>query len=334
MNPIQKLTMQSLNAEIFSSDVLRWIEEENLWNLWVPKSYGGKESSLAEGLQILKKLAATDGSLGWTVTLCSGANFFIGNLQPQTAEDLFQNKQKPLLGGSGSVSGTAEKRGNHYLINGQWKYATGAPYLTHFTLNARILEEGRPVTEKNGDPVIRSFVIPAKNVRIIEDWNSMGLKATATHSFEVDHLEVSEKFSFLYDRCYLPQPIFHVPFSIFADLTLWVNYIGMAENFLREANPHLNSEKTSPLEKVISKANKKILTYSKSVENTANRAQGFAEGQIQEIHREASGSVRSITNTIIEIYPQLGVKASAEDQMLNQIFRDYFTATQHHIFVK
>ncbi|MDN6310547.1 MAG: hypothetical protein L0J60_07740 [Psychroflexus sp.] len=39
-----------------------------------------------------------------------------------------------------------------------------------------------------------------------------------------------------------------------------------------------------------------------------------------------------MTAAITSIYPYLGVKASRTDQQLNQIFRDYFTATQHHIF--
>ncbi len=190
---IQELRKDSFNAKIFPSRVLEWIAKENLWNIWVPRSYGGLEMSFSEGLEKLKYLAGIDGSLGWTVTLCSGANFFIGNLKTEVAEEIFLNTEKPVcFGGSGGVFGTAEKTGNHYKISGKWKYATGAPYLTHFTLNAAIWENGTELKNPDGTPLIRSFIIPAGNVTVIEDWNSMGLKATVTHSFEVKEEVITE----------------------------------------------------------------------------------------------------------------------------------------------
>ena len=51
-----------------------------------------------------------------------------------------------------------------------------------------------------------------------------------------------------------------------------------------------------------------------------------------EIHQEASESVRLLSGAMIGAYPLLGIRASSMQNPLNQIFRDYFTATQHHIF--
>src|SRR5690606_6621429 len=159
------------DAAVFRPEVLKWIATENLWNIWVPRQFGGLESNFTEGLKKLQSLARMDGSLGWTVTLCSGANYFIGNLQPETAKEIFA--QPAILGGSGGLFGTAEKEGNQYKLNGIWKYATGAPYLTHFTLNAKIVEDGVEQTNEDGSPKFLSFVIPANTVFIIEDWNTM-----------------------------------------------------------------------------------------------------------------------------------------------------------------
>ena len=85
------------DAAVFRKEVLQWIEEENLWNIWVPKAFGGLECSLSDGLKTLQALARLDGSLGWTVTLCSGANFFIGNLRPEVAREVFAHSA--ILGG-------------------------------------------------------------------------------------------------------------------------------------------------------------------------------------------------------------------------------------------
>ncbi|NKI26549.1 acyl-CoA dehydrogenase [Arenibacter sp. 6A1] len=319
----------------FPTEVLEWIAEKNLWSLWVPKSHGGLELSFTAGLRELKSLAKIDGSLGWTITLCSGANFFIGNLQPEAATEIFGAPVAPVcFGGSGGVFGIAEKLGNTYKISGQWHYATGASYLTHFTLNAKIIENGEELQNKDGSPVVRSFVLPKDKVEIVENWNTMGLKASVTHSFDVKEVVIDKKYSFLYNQVYLDSPIFNIPFSVFADLTLWVNYIGMAEHFLEEAAKLIAKERLIGLETVLDSANEKVKGYALEIEKRLGEEEVCSEDTIERIHSEAVESVQNISKAIMEPYPWLGVSACREDHQLNQVFRDYFTATQHHIFTK
>ena len=332
------INMQTLRDYCFGTavlppEVLQWINKENLWNLWVPRSYGGLEASLSEGLQRLKTLARTDGSLGWTVTLCSGANYFIGNLNKEATDDIFYNSQKPILGGSGGMFGTAEEIKEGYKISGKWQYATGAPYLSHFTLNARILRHGAEIKDSDGTSKFLSFVIPKEKVQIVSDWNTMGLKATATHSFEVDAI-VDEKYAFKYDHFRLPQPIFKIPFSVFADMTLWVNYLGIAEHYLEVAQTILSNEVLQGLSALISMTNQDVYNISKEIETSVQQSQEFTEDYSRKLHSQAADSVRHISREILAVYPLLGIKASSCDHQLNQIFRDYFTATQHHIFSK
>lgn len=333
LNNIQQLREHCFDADVFSSEILEWIEKENIWNLWVPKSYGGLEASLSEGLHTLKILAKTDGSLGWTVTLCSGANYFIGNLDKEVADEIFLSSKTPVLGGSGGVFGTAEKLEGGYKISGKWRYATGAPYLSHFTLNARIMLNGKEVMEKDGTPKVRSFIIPKEKVQVVSDWNTMGLVATATYSFEVNEV-VDEKYCFQYNHFYLPQPIFKIPFTLFADVTLWVNYLGMVEHFLEEAQNVLTEEALSDLTNIVSTTNREIFEFSEEIESIIQHSKDFTEEYIQKVHCHAADSVRGISRLIVEVYPYLGIKACNRDHQLNQIFRDYFTATQHHIFSK
>lgn len=319
----------------FSTDTLQWISDRNLWNLWVPKAYNGLESSLTHGLKELQSIAKIDGSLGWTVTLCSGANYFIGNLQPDTANQIFSNSKKTVcFGGSGGVFGIAEQQGDHYIISGEWHYATGAPYLSHFTLNAKILSDGKQLLNADGTSLVYSFVVPKENVTIIKDWKTMGLKATATHSFKVDAVLVPSKQAFVYNRFYLPQPIFKIPFSVFADLTLWVNYLGMAEHFYDEASLILEPKTLEPFSSLLSKTNHELYVYAEEMELLTNNDTSITQTQIETIHKAASASVKDLSQAIINIYPLLGVKACSGQHVLNRIFRDYFTATQHHIFAR
>ncbi|MBM1104990.1 acyl-CoA dehydrogenase [Aurantibacter crassamenti] len=331
-NEIRQLREQNLGVTVFVSEVLEWIGNHNLWNLWVPKSYGGLELSLSEGLQKLKTLAYIDGSLGWTITLCSGANYFVGNLDKDIAQLLFLNERPPILGGSGGVFGVAEEYEGYYRISGNWQYATGSLYLSHFTLNAKILKNGKEVKEKDGSPMVRSFVLPKEKVKVVPDWDAMGLVATVTHSFEVNDVKIDRKYSFQYNEVYLSQPIFKIPFSLFVDITLWVNYLGMVEHFLEESQPFLSDKKLQSLKTAISYANQKIFHFSEEIENTIQEQKCFTKEYMQKVHSCAVDSVSDFSRALIEVYPNLGIKACRKEHPLNQIFRDYFTATQHHVF--
>src|SRR5450432_2645066 len=72
---------------------LALIYEQRWFSLFVPLSRGGLGLSLPEGLELEEGLAWADGSTGWTVTLCGGANWFIGFLQPAIAWELFSDQR-------------------------------------------------------------------------------------------------------------------------------------------------------------------------------------------------------------------------------------------------
>tara|TARA_Y100001933_G_scaffold218027_1_gene225961 strand:+ start:5865 stop:6893 length:1029 start_codon:yes stop_codon:yes gene_type:complete len=318
----------------FTPEVLDWIARENWWNLWVPESFGGLGMSLPEGLETLRSLARLDGSLGWTVTLCSGANYFIGNLEGDVAKGIFMGSKAPVcFGGSGGVFGTADREGDTYVVSGTWKYATGAPYLTHFTLNARVRENGTDVIREDGTPLVRSFVLGRKDVEIIRDWNTMGLRATATHSFAVRAKRVHGRYSFSYDELYRSDPIFKIPFGVFADLTLWVNYIGMAEHFWEEARKVAGrNDFVDRLQRAVSDADGECSGHGERIWHLVSKAEGIPEAYAREIHQNATDSVGLLAEAVVKGYPMLGIRAATMGHPLNRVFRDFFTATQHHIF--
>ena len=62
-----------------------------------------------------------------------------------------------------------------------------------------------------------------------------------------------------------------------------------------------------------------------------NQQEITVEVQI-EIHQFAETLVANLSHKILDLYFQLGIKASHTNEPIHQIFRDYFTATQHANF--
>lgn len=328
----KEIREKMLGASEVPQAVIDQIHQERLLQIWVPKKYGGLGFRLKEGLSALFDWSEIDGSLGWMLTLCSGANFFSRNVKPEIAKQLFSDP-KTCFGGSGMIGGTAEKQTDGtFLINGIWHFATGAPHLSHFTLNAKLTEKEEPLLDELGSEMIRSFIIPKNKVEIIPNWKSMGMKATGTYSFKVDNVKISEDYSFIYDEFFTDDVLDRIPFRIFADLTLLVNYLGMAAHFSEEAikiRPHLDLHL---LNEKIEKELKRIFELGDEIESLLNHLTTISFEKQNEIHNYSSDLFESLSHQILEIYFQLGIKASHTDSAIYQVFCDYFTATQHSNF--
>ena len=328
----KEIRMKMHGASEVPSKIIDQIHEERLLQIWVPKVYGGLGLRLNQGLKLLFDWSKIDGSLGWMLTLCSGANFFSRNLKTNIAKELFSNP-KTCFGGSGMIGGIAEKQNDGtFLINGLWHFATGAPHLTHFTLNARLTENGNPLLDESGNELIRSFVISKNQTEIIPNWKSMGMKATGTYSFKVENIKVTEDYSFIYDEFFTGDAMDKIPFRVFADLTLLVNYLGMAAHFSEEAIKIRSYLDLKFFDEKINKAMVKVIEFADEVEGLLNESKAITPEKQSEIHDYSSDLVDNLSHQILQIYIQLGIKASHIDSEVYQVFCDYFTATQHSNF--
>ncbi|MDQ1858992.1 hypothetical protein [Chryseobacterium sp. WLY505] len=319
-------------ASRISDEVMQYIHEEGLLKIWVPQKYGGLGYRFEEGLKALFGWAQTDGSFGWMLTLCAGANYFSRNVKPEIAELLFTHSET-CFGGSGMVGGTAEKIDNsYYLINGSWNFATGAPHLTHFTLNAKMTENGKPILDGNGNEIVRSFIIPKEQAQVIPNWKSMGMKASGTYSFTVENAIVSEEYGFVYDIFFTNDILDSIPFRVFADLTLLVNYLGMASHFIEEAvliRPEIHFKSFA---ESVEKHLEKVLQIAGEVENILGDHKDISEGYQNEIHQYGVELVQKLSHQILTVYTQLGIRATDTNSAVYQVFCDYFTAAMHFNF--
>lgn len=331
-------------------DQLAIIYEQGWFNLFVPKQYGGLELSLPEALRIEEALAWTDGSTGWTVTLCSGANWFVGFLDPSAAAEVYQDG-KVCLAGSGRASGVAQITDNGYRITGRWNYATGALHATAFTANCIIEKDGIALQDAAGDPLVYSFWFHKDEVRIDKNWNSIGMVATASHGFEVKDLEVPSNRAFLLQpgKAVLEDAVFHFPFLQFAEATLAVNYSGMAIRFLdlcrmlfeeKINKPDDKGSTLPPLLAILQEAEQALqetrrLFYAaiNASWQTMVSTQSVSEELLQSISHTSRRLATIARQQVDILYPFCGITAANPSTAINRVWRDLHTASQHTLLV-
>lgn len=315
-----------------TAEQLAIIYDHRWFKLFVPRSLGGLELSLPDGVRLEEELARIDGSLGWTVTLCAGANLFVGFIERSVGESIFIDPYV-CLGGSGQATGSAITEGDGYRVSGQWRYATGAPHLTHFTANC--------VTPHG----VRSFFFPRQDVQIITDWEAFGLTATASHSFAVDRLRVDPAQAFVIapHTATWNLPVYRYPFLQFAEVTLAANTLGMARHFLACCAAHL-AEKTqgagtAAFDHALLRAEQRLETsrslFYRTLYTSWNdlvQYDNIPDVRLQAVSVSARALVGIARQAVVELYPYCGMAAAQPASELNRIWRDLFTASQHSVF--
>ncbi len=327
---------------------LALIYEQQWFKLLVPKAYSGNAKSLPEMVQLEESLAWADGSFGWVVTLCSGAGWFSGFMPVKEASAIFANP-KVCLAGSGASNGTATISGDGFVLNGSWKYASGAQHATHFTANCVVKNADEMVLNEDGEPLILSFIIDKKEVKLISAWKYTGMMGTGSDAFEIKNLQVPANRSFKInpDFTMVDQMLYRYPFKQLAEATLAANLSGMAIHFMDLAE--IIFEEKMGLDKL--SINQKTI-----LENTFRQLQTefnqlrqefyFALNQswllldhekstvkeaLQQVSKTSRLLAKKSRETVDQLYPFCGLVAASPDTEINRIWRDLHTASQHSL---
>ena len=338
-------------AERSGSFLNQWLFEayrQKWFKLFVPNHLGGLELGLPEALRIEEELARIDGSLGWTVTLCAGAGWFVGFMEDSLRQEVFSNAEL-CVAGSGFVGGEADKIGDSFIISGNWTYASGALHATHFTANCIISDSGKNRLGNSGEPVIKAFILKREEVEILDSWKYMGMIATGSHAFKVDKLIVplNRCFEILPEKVKLKSPLYLYPFLQFAETTLTVNVLGLTLHFQeliektfweRNSRRKFKVKEVDYFKKVFQKEKKKILEkkeiFYKIIDDSWAEIQKEGEiskGTLAKVSNISRKMIRHCRSSNAKLYPFAGLEAAKTQTELNRVWRDFNTVSQHSL---
>ena len=316
-----------------------------------PRAAGGAELPLPEVVRLEEAVAAVDGSMGWVLTLCAGAGWFAGFLPPALARQII-GTPRVCLGGSGAPTGYADQEGDGYRISGRWDYASGAPMASHFTLNAVLRADGQVLLDEHGAPRIRAFLVPAALVRLEPTWRSIGMRASASHSYRIDRQWLSKEHGFTISpgAATADGPLYQFPFYSLAYLTLAANVAGMAGHFVREAEACMQRRRHPakglpllelPQVAALLRAKQQALASARAAfydvldASWATVASGatLSEAAMQAIQASSLALTAAARAAVDQLYPYCGLYAANQDSTINRVWRDFHTASQHNLLL-
>jgi alkylation response protein AidB-like acyl-CoA dehydrogenase len=172
-------------------DQVRRIADAGLLTFRVPGALGGPGASLAETVEFIVDLAAADANVAQALR---SAFLFAESLRaagsgaerdrwlPRVlAGDVFANAGWERGGRNGEIAARIVADGDRFRASGTKSYSTGALFADWVSTSA--LDEA-------GDPV--SFTVPRDRdgLRLLDDWDGMGQRLTASGTTQLDNMVV------------------------------------------------------------------------------------------------------------------------------------------------
>jgi alkylation response protein AidB-like acyl-CoA dehydrogenase len=171
------------------------LHEARLFRMLLPHSVGGDEVDPCTYLRAVVEVGRHDASMAWNVFVANSVALMAAFLAPPEAARIFGDPR--CLVAWGPPNGTiAEAVPGGYRVSGRFDFASGCRMATWMGVHCPVREpDGSLRPNHLGRPAIRTLLFPAAQAEILDTWDTIGLRGTASDSYTVTDLFVPEAFS-------------------------------------------------------------------------------------------------------------------------------------------
>ena len=177
------------------SPLLERLHDSRLFRMLLPRSADGDETEPALYVAAVEELARHDASIGWNVFVANSSALIAAFLEPAANKAIFADPRTFISWGPPGAS-RAQAADGGYRLTGRWDFASGCRQARWMGAHCHVLEaDGSLRLNRFGRPTIRTLLFPVEQVTLIDTWQTIGLRGTASDSYSVEDLFVSETFS-------------------------------------------------------------------------------------------------------------------------------------------
>jgi indole-3-acetate monooxygenase len=175
--------------------LLSQLHDSQLLRLFLPRSVGGGQADPGTCLQVIEEFARNDASVAWNAFVANSASLIAPFLEPEVARTIFADPRTLIAWGPPNATRAKAVAGG-YRLTGRWDFASGCRHANWMGAHCHVAEsDGSLRLNRFGRPVIRTFLFPVEQATLIDTWNTIGLRGTASDSYSVADLFVPEAFS-------------------------------------------------------------------------------------------------------------------------------------------
>lgn len=189
------LGMVSAKARQFSEDqqvdaeTVEAMKAAGVYRALVPAQFGGDEKSPVEFLRLLETIAVQDGSAGWVASF-GVSHMYLASLPAKTLEQVYADGPDVVFAGTIFPPIPAVRVEGGYRVTGRWPFGSGST-------GASLIGVGIRDESGSASGLPRTAVMRADKVKIVPNWDVIGLRGTGSHDLVVEDVFVPDEWTFV-----------------------------------------------------------------------------------------------------------------------------------------
>ncbi|MCW5772971.1 MAG: hypothetical protein KIT16_15110 [Rhodospirillaceae bacterium] len=163
-----------------------------LYTILLPKEVGGPELSHYEALGLIDRLSYAHASAGW----CALASIMEGSVLAISIADegvrkVFASGPDITMAGNGVPRGFARAVDGGYMIRGHWAYGSAIHHADWIHTGCFLVDPktGEMIIQPNGQPKIIITHHPRSTIKLLGNWDVLGLRATGSFDYTIADAE-------------------------------------------------------------------------------------------------------------------------------------------------
>ncbi len=175
--------------------LLTELHDARLFRMLLPRSVGGDEFDPVTYVRAVEAASSQDGSVGWCLSIANSIGLIAPYLDIEIARRIWGDPRATCAWGPPNDCMAKAVPGG-YRVTGQWSFASGCRHSSWMGAHGNVVEpDGSLRLNRFGRPTIRTWLFPTEQATLLDTWDTIGLRGTASDSYRVDDLFVSEEFS-------------------------------------------------------------------------------------------------------------------------------------------
>ena len=331
-----------------TTDVLDALHERELFRLSLPAHVGGHELPIPVLAEVTEIIAGADASTAWCLGQAFGCAMSAAFLDEDAAREVFGPAGAVLAWGAGP-QGRAVATNGGYVVNGTWKFASGAKHATWLGGHCKVHEaDGSPRLGADGVHALRTAVFPRDRAMIADDWYVMGLRGTRSEGYTVENLFVESRLTLDRDtpaECRLDSTLYVFPTtnvyaSVFSGVALGIARAMLDDLLALARTKSQRGARTSMRESAV------VHTRLAELEARLGAARSYQRETIREVWAEVDASreltmaqrarirlatthaINQATRVSEQVYRLAGSTSIFEDHAFERRFRDAYAVSQ------
>ncbi|MEU6534277.1 hydrolase [Streptomyces sp. NPDC047000] len=318
-------------ARGLSRDVVDGIRHAGFARHFVAARFGGTEGTFAELTGAVMAVGEGCAAAAWCASLAAYSARFAAHLPEAGHQELWGAGPDTVVATGLMPAGRARPGNGGWHVTGQWAYVSAVDFADWVMVCAA-------VAGAEGPPRLRFFTLPRGAYTVRESWDSVGMRATGSHTVVVDDVFVPDHLTF--DRADMltgrngtsAVSSHNVPFQAVGGLTFIAPVAGAATGALAAcAGSVTGRRRNQTAELTVVRASGRVDAARLLVEQNAQVLDQrlFTAEHMARNERNATFAAEMLREAVTLLVGAAGTAGLGERHALQRHWRDITSATSH-----